>query len=175
MRIHQFRPTTGISPSNAGERSGSTDAIGSTPVEEPLQEVKAPSQRALLEELDRAFGPRVADSVRRALELNVADPRLLSAGEIKAAMSVAETSRLVVSGFNFLPTAVLSAPVEFESCAKAAGVDPSTLSEQSKKEIYNLFALEMAIAGAANAQWVDRQAAELLMQKAIEKVAASTR
>ncbi len=86
-------------------------------------------------------------------------------------MSAAETSRLVVSGFNFLPGAVLSAPADFEACAKAAGIDPAMLSEQNRTDIFNSFAVEMALAGAG--QWVDRRSAEQLMQKTIQKVVAS--
>jgi hypothetical protein len=176
MRIHQLRPTTGIPASNASESSSSTEAVGPARSEEPPPE--APSAALLLADLQRRYGPHIAETVRRARDLDVADPRPLSAPQIEAAQSVVETSQSVVSGFNVVPMMRLSANVfssEFKSCAKAVGVDPDTLSKSSKDQIDALFAIEVAVAGAANTQWVDHDTAELLMQKVIEKVVLLTK
>jgi hypothetical protein len=132
----------------------------------------------LLADLQRRYGPPIADTVRRALDLDVADPRSLSAPQIEAAQSVVQTSQSVVSGFNVMPMMRLTANVfssEFKSCATAVGVDPDMLSKSSKDRIDALFAIEVAVAGAANTRWVDHDTAKLLMQKVIEKVVLLTK
>ncbi|VTU16431.1 hypothetical protein [Variovorax sp. PBL-E5] len=132
--------------------------------------------QALLGMLCPAFGSAVAHAVLQALGHDLGNPRALTRQEIETVVSAAEISRTAMSGLSFLSRILLLAEGDsaaFHACVAAAGVDPETLSVDTRARIDGAFALEMAAAGS-DRRGVDLRAAQPLMQRAIGSVLSRT-